>query len=140
MTHPFRFGVQAYSADSAAEWTAMARHAWKSAEVDHKIELRIGPAAETLRGLPNEELFDLGFIDADKTSYATYAEEILKRLRPGGLVLVDNVLWTGAVVDASRVDETTEAIRAFNQRYAADPRVDTVMLPVADGLTILRKR
>jgi caffeoyl-CoA O-methyltransferase len=126
--------------DVSDEWTSVGKPYWERAGVAKKIELRIGPAADTLRALPKQELFDLGFIDADKQGYPTYFEEILARLRPNGLILVDNVLWMGAVVDASKQDESTQAIRAFNDRVAADSRVDCVMLPVSDGLTILRIR
>ncbi len=126
--------------DVSEEWTSIARRAWRKAGVDSKIELRIAPAAETLAALPGEGTLDLGFIDADKGGYPTYYEEILKRLRPGGLILVDNVLWGGRVVDPEADDANTLAIRAFNDQVAADPRVECVMLPVADGLTLLRKR
>jgi caffeoyl-CoA O-methyltransferase len=126
--------------DVSEEWTAIARRYWERAGVAKRIELRIGPAIETLRALPLEPRFDLGFIDADKAEYPAYYEEILKRLRPGGLVLVDNVLWFGRVADPTADDPQTRAIRAFNDSVAADPRVDCVMLPVSDGLTILRKR
>jgi caffeoyl-CoA O-methyltransferase len=126
--------------DVSEEWTAIARRAWQRAGVADRIELRIAPAAETLRALPVEPRFDLAFIDADKTSYATYYEEILKRTRPGGLILVDNVLWNGAVIDPAQQDESTRAIRAFNDAVAADARVDCVMTPISDGLTLLRKR
>jgi caffeoyl-CoA O-methyltransferase len=126
--------------DVSEEWTAIARRYWERAGVAKKIELRIGPALETLRALPGEPRFDLGFIDADKPSYPLYYEEILKRLRPGGLVLIDNVLWFGRVADPADQDPQTRAIRGFNDAVAADPRVDCVMLPVSDGLTILRKR
>ena len=126
--------------DVSEEWTAIARRHWKRAGVAQKIELRIGPGVETLRSLPVEPRFDLGFIDADKTSYAHYYEEILKRLRPGGLILVDNVLWFGRVADPTDDEPQTRAIRAFNDAVAADARVDCVMLPVSDGLTLLRKR
>ncbi len=85
-------------------------------------------------------MYDLGFIDADKPGYAGYYEEILRRLRPGGLILVDNVLWMGRVADDEAVDDQTLAIRTFNDRVAKDDRVDRVMLPVSDGLTIVRKR
>ena len=126
--------------DVSEEWTKIARAHWEQAGVAHKIELRIGPAADTLRALPPEPIWDLGFIDADKKNYATYYEEIVKRLRPGGLVLVDNVLWFGRVVDESAQDPDTVAIREFNAKVAADARVDCAMLPVGDGLTLLRKR
>ena len=126
--------------DVSEDWTAVARGAWEKAGVAHKIELVVAPAAETLRALPEEEVFDLGFIDADKTGYEVYADEILKRMRPNGLLLVDNVLWNGSVIDAANQTDDTRAIRAFNRRFADDERVDTVMLPIADGLTLLRKR
>ena len=126
--------------DVSEEWTRVAREFWERAGVADRIELRIGPALETLRGLPREPTWDLAFIDADKTAYLDYYEELLLRLRPGGLVLVDNVLWGGSVVDPARDDEQTRAIRDFNDRVARDPRVDCVMLPIADGLTLLRKR
>jgi len=126
--------------DVSDEWTQVGRRFWEKAGVAHKIELKIGPAADTLRALPEGELFDLAFIDADKTGYPVYYEEILKRLRTNGLILVDNVLWMGAVVNPEAQDPNTVAIRAFNDQVAADPRVDCVMLAVSDGLTILRKR
>ena len=126
--------------DVSEEWTAVARRYWRRAGVADRIELRLGPALETLRALPAEPRFDMGFIDADKPSYPAYYDEILTRLRPGGLILVDNVLWFGRVADPSADDEQTQAIRAFNDKAAADPRVDCVMLPISDGLTILRKR
>jgi caffeoyl-CoA O-methyltransferase len=126
--------------DVSAEWTAVGRPYWEKAGIAHKIELRIGPAVETLRALPKEEVFDLAFIDADKTNYATYYEEILLRMRRNGLILVDNVLWMGNVVKDDVQDPNTVALRAFNAMAASDARVDCVMLPVADGLTILRKR
>jgi caffeoyl-CoA O-methyltransferase len=126
--------------DTSAEWTAIGRPFWEKAGVAHKIELRIAPALETLRGLPAAPPFDLAFIDADKTSYWSYLEELLRLLRPGGLILVDNVLWMGNVVNPNATDPNTQAIRAFNDRVAHDPRVDCVMLPISDGLTLLRKR
>jgi caffeoyl-CoA O-methyltransferase len=126
--------------DVSEEWTEIARRAWQRAGVAGRIELRIAPAAETLRALPETPRFDLAFIDADKTNYGVYYEEILKRTRPGGLIMVDNVLWNGAVIDASQQDENTRAIRAFNDKVAADARVDCVMTPISDGLTLLRKR
>ena len=126
--------------DVSAEWTTLAKRAWERAGIADRIELHIAPALETLRALPEATRFDLAFIDADKTNYANYYEEILARTRPGGLILVDNVLWGGAVVDAAAQDENTLAIRAFNEKVAADPRVDCVMTPISDGLTLLRKR
>ena len=126
--------------DVNAEWTALGRRHWEQAGVAHKIELRLGPALDRLRSLPREPAFDLAFIDADKTGYAGYVEEILPRLRPGGVILVDNVLWGGSVVNAEGQDPDTLAIRAFNDAMAHDPRVDAVMIPLSDGLTLLRKR
>ena len=126
--------------DVSEEWTAIARRAWEKGGVADRIELRIGPAADTLRSLPRNEPVDLAFIDADKPSYAVYYEELLLRMRPGGVILVDNVLWGGSVVDPYDASENTEAIRRFNEKLAEDERVDRVMLPIADGLTLARKR
>lgn len=126
--------------DINAEWTAVGRRYWRAAGVDDRIELRIGPAAETLRALPRAEQFDLAFIDADKEGYRTYYEELLPRIRRNGIILVDNVLWNGTVADDSVEDETTVVIRTFNDHVAADPRVDSVILSVGDGLTMIRKR
>src|SRR5437764_6577155 len=111
--------------DVSEEWTAIARRAWARAGIDHKIELRLAPAADTLRALPDEQYVDLAFIDADKPSYPVYYEELLRRLRPNGLIMVDNTLWGGAIVDHSDTDESTVALRAFNDMVAADDRVDT---------------
>jgi caffeoyl-CoA O-methyltransferase len=126
--------------DVNQEWTSIARRYWEKAGVSHKIELRIGPALGTLRALPEEPELDLAFIDADKQEYIAYFEELLKRLRPNGVILVDNVLWDGHVADPEVKDEQTLAIRDFNDHVARDPRVECVMLPIADGLTLLRKR
>jgi len=126
--------------DVSDEWTSVGAPFWQKAGVADRIDLRIGPALDTLRALPEEETIDLSFIDADKPNYAAYYEELLPRTRRGGLILVDNVLWAGNVINAEADDENTRAIRAFNDRVAADERVDTVMLAVSDGLTILRKR
>ena len=126
--------------DVSEEWTAIARRYWEKAGVSEKIDLRIAPALDTLRALPEQPQLDFAFIDADKPGYIAYYEEIQKRLRPGGLILVDNVLWLGRVVDANANDEQTLAIRDFNNHVARDSRVECVMLPVSDGLTLLRKR
>jgi caffeoyl-CoA O-methyltransferase len=126
--------------DVSEEWTAIARRFWEKAGVAEKIELRIAPAAQTLRALPETPDFDLAFIDADKPSYPIYYELILARLRSGGLILVDNVLWMGQVANPAATDAQTQAIRSFNDSVARDPRVDCVMLSISDGLTILRKR
>jgi caffeoyl-CoA O-methyltransferase len=126
--------------DVSEEWTALARQAWDRAGVDSQIDLRLAPAIETLRSLPRDETIDLAFIDADKRSYADYYEELVTRLRPNGVILVDNTLWMGAVVDPSATDDDTKAIRAFNDAVVDDDRVDAVLLPISDGLTLLRKR
>jgi caffeoyl-CoA O-methyltransferase len=126
--------------DVSEEWTSIARRHWEKAGLADRVELRLAPAAETLRALPEETVFDFAFIDADKAGYLTYYEEILKRLRPGGLIVVDNVLWHGDVVRPEVADESTQAIRQFNDHVAADGRVDAVMIPVSDGLTLARKR
>ena len=126
--------------DVSEEWTAIARDHWDRAGVAERIDLRIAPAIETLRALPDDPPIDLAFIDADKPGYVEYYEEIVARLRPGGVVLLDNVLWSGVVADPTNTDENTVAIRAVNDRVAADDRVEAVVLPIADGLTIARKR
>lgn len=126
--------------DVSEEWTAIAREGWAKAGVDASIDLRIAPAIETLRALPTDEPIDLAFIDADKVSYASYYEEILGRLRPTGVILVDNTLWSGSVIDPARDDDDTKAIRAFNDMAATDERVESMILTVGDGLTLIRKR
>jgi caffeoyl-CoA O-methyltransferase len=126
--------------DVSEEWTDLGREAWQRDGVADRIELRIAPAVETLRALPRDEPIDLAFIDADKPNYANYYEELLPRLRTNGVILVDNTLWGGGIIDESRTDENTNAIRAFNDAVAADDRVESVLLPISDGLTLLRKR
>jgi caffeoyl-CoA O-methyltransferase len=126
--------------DVNEEWTAIARKYWARAGVDDKIELRIAPATETLRSLPAGERFDVAFIDADKPNYPIYYEEVLARLRRNGVILVDNTLWGGAVADPKATDDNTKAIRAFNDAVAADERVESTILTVGDGLTLIRKR
>jgi caffeoyl-CoA O-methyltransferase len=125
--------------DVSEEWTSIARRYWDKAGVGDKIELRIGPAIDTLRALPAGEQFDVAFIDADKPSYPAYFEEIVTRTRRGGVVMVDNTLWSGRVADASQDDADTAAMRAFNDMVAADDRVMSVLLPISDGLTLLQK-
>jgi len=126
--------------DISEEWTAIGRRYWEKAGVAHKIDLRLGPALDTLRALPPEPRFDIAFIDADKVNYPLYYEEILKRLRPNGLILFDNVLWMGRVIEPSDDSDDTVALRKLNDFIAADARVDSVMLSVSDGLTIARKK
>ncbi len=125
--------------DVSEEWTAIGRAAWERAGVDDRIDLRLAPAIETLRALPAERTIDLAFVDADKPMYGQYADELLARMRPGGVLLVDNVLWSGAVVDPAVTDDSTNAIRVFNDGLAADDRVEVVMLPLGDGLTLARR-
>lgn len=126
--------------DISTEWTQIARRYFAEAGVAHKIDLRIGPALDTLRALPEWPIFDLGFIDADKQNQGNYFEEILTRLRPGGLILIDNVLRQGRVCDPTLRDPELDAVRALNDRLPGDSRVEVVMLPIADGLSLVRKR
>ena len=126
--------------DVSEEWTAIARRYFREAGVESKIELRVAPALETLRAVPADVAFDFAFIDADKTGYADYYEEILARMRPGGLIAIDNVLWSGKVIDPEDRSEDTRALRALNDRIARDGRVDVALLTIADGLTLARKR
>ena len=127
--------------DISKEWTDIGRRYWEEAGVAHKIDLRLGPATETLDSLiAQKAVFDLAFIDADKLNYGTYYEQVLTVLRPGGVILIDNVLWGGSVVDSSVQDPDTQAIRKLNERVLADERVSMAMLPIGDGLTIVRKR
>jgi caffeoyl-CoA O-methyltransferase len=121
--------------DISEEYTSIARRYWAEAGVDDKIELRIGPAAATLAAMPDEPHIDLAFIDADKTGYPTYWNEIVPRVRTGGVILVDNVLRGGRVV-AGAMDEDDLAIVAFNDMVSADERVRSVILPFADGITM----
>ncbi|MQA26828.1 MAG: SAM-dependent methyltransferase [Micromonosporaceae bacterium] len=126
--------------DVSQEWTAIAQRYWKRAGVDHRIQLKLAPAIETLRALPREACLDMAFIDADKEGYVGYWEELVPRMRQGGVIFVDNVLWSGRVTDASVDDANTVAIRAFNDHAAADDRVELVVLPIADGLTMARRK
>lgn len=126
--------------DASEEWSAIARRYFARAGVDDRVDLRVAPAIETLRGLPRDESIDFAFVDADKTSYLAYYEEILARLRPDGLVVFDNVLWSGAVADPAETSRDTVALRELNDFVAADPRVECVMIGVADGLLLARKR
>ncbi|WP_308249688.1 DUF2218 domain-containing protein [Sphaerisporangium fuscum] len=125
--------------DVSEEWTSIARPYWERAGVADRIDLRIGPAVETLRALPDERDLDFAFVDADKIGYPVYYEEIVRRLRPGGLVVLDNVLLGARVVDPACQEEHHVAMRALNDMIAADPRVESVMLPLRDGVTIARR-
>ena len=129
--------------DISEEYTRTARIFWKKAGVDQRVKLVLGNAKESLNDFlqaGEQESVDLAFIDADKSSYAEYYECCLKLIRPGGLILVDNVLWSGQVADASNHDKDTEALRIFNAALSSDQRVDLCMVPIGDGLTIARKR
>jgi caffeoyl-CoA O-methyltransferase len=126
--------------DVSKEWTSIARRYWERAGVADRITLKLAPALDTLKALPGRETFDFAFIDADKTNYRAYYEEILGRTRPGGLILIDNVLWNGEVLNPQNRTPDTIAIRQLNDFLPSDDRVDIVMLPVSDGLTICRKR
>ncbi len=129
--------------DISEEFTSLAKAYWQEAGVAGKIDLRLGPALETLDALiadGESGAFDFAFIDADKVNYLGYFQHALDLIRPGGLILVDNVLWSGAVVDPARDDEDTEAIRDFNRSLADDPRISLSLVPIGDGLTLARKR
>jgi len=129
--------------DVNAEWTAIGRRYWAEAGVMARIDLRLAPALDTLAQLRREEgagTFDLAFIDADKTSYDAYYEECLELLRAGGLIALDNMLWSGAVADPGKTDATTNALRALNAKIAADPRVESSLLTIGDGVMLARKR
>lgn len=125
--------------DISQEWTSVARRYWERAGVADKIELRLGPALESLRALPEEPRFDLAFLDADKTGYVDYWEELVPRIRPGGLLLADNTLSHGRVIDPEQTSPSVQGIRDFNARLLADDRVTQVLLPIGDGLTLARK-
>ena len=126
--------------DVSEKFTALARDAWAEAGLTDVIELRIAPAIETLRALPADPTIDLVFIDADKGGYHAYWDELVPRVRAGGLLLADNVLWSGRVVAPAADDANGRALQAFNDAVAADDRVDSVILPAFDGVTIARKR
>jgi caffeoyl-CoA O-methyltransferase len=126
--------------DINPEWTTVARRYWEKAGLSHKITLQLAPALDTLRALPAAETFDFAFIDADKSNQPAYYEEILKRLRSNGLILIDNVLWNGEVLNQRNQSPDTRSIRELNEFLPKDDRVDVVMLAVADGITICRKK
>ena len=128
--------------DINQEWTDIARKYWQEANVMHKIDLRLAPAAETLQKLLEQGQqcsYDFAFIDADKTGYDNYYELTLKLLRSGGMIILDNTLWGGSVADVAIQDADTQAIRAINIKIKNDRRVDMSLLPLADGLTLVRK-
>jgi predicted O-methyltransferase YrrM len=124
--------------DISEEWTAIARRFWKKAGMEHKIDLRLAPALETLKNLKGP--FDFAFIDADKGNYANYYEACLQLVRRGGIIAIDNTLWSGWVADAKRRDSDTRALRAFNDKLHRDERVVLSMLPLGDGVTLVVKK
>lgn len=129
--------------DISREWTDVARRFWERAGVADKMELRLGPALDTLDALITEgqaETFDFAFLDADKVSYPEYSDRLLTLLRPGGLLAIDNVFWGGQITDAESTDASVRGIRRMNQALADDSRVSLAMVPIADGLTLARKR
>jgi predicted O-methyltransferase YrrM len=134
---------QIIACDVSEEWTGIARRYWQEAGVARKIDLRLGPAAETLQDLIDAGQagsFDFAFIDADKSNYDRYYELILKLLRPGGLIGIDNTLWGGKVADESVADADTNALRNLGRKIASDDRVTSCLVPIGDGFTLARKR
>ncbi|OMI38034.1 caffeoyl-CoA O-methyltransferase [Streptomyces sparsogenes DSM 40356] len=125
--------------DVSEEWTAYGREAWAKAGVADRIDLRIAPALDTLRAMPAEPHIDLAYLDADKGNYVAYWEELVPRMSPGGLIVADNVFFHGSVVDPGATGSGA-AIKAFNEHVSADDRMEAVMLTVADGLTLARRR
>jgi caffeoyl-CoA O-methyltransferase len=133
-------GGRLLACDVSEEWTAIARRYWQRAGLADRIDLRLAPAVQTLRALPGDLEIDFAFIDADKAGYPAYYEEVVTRLRPGGLVVLDNVLRSGRVIDPAAQDDADRAIREVNDTIAADQRVDSVMLALRDGVTVARRR
>lgn len=131
-------GGQVLTCDVSQEWTAIAQEAWKEAGLADRIELRLAPALDTLRALPAEPVVDLVFLDANKDGYRAYWEELVPRVRPGGLLLADNALFGGAAADPAAQGNGL-AVREFNAHVRADARVESLLLPVADGLLFARK-
>ena len=133
-----RPGGRLLACDVSEEWTGVARSYWERAGLTARIDLRIAPAIETLRALPTDPVIDFAFVDADKTGYPAYYAELVPRMRPGGLLVLDNVLRAGRVLNP--VDDSDRAVAGLNDRIVADDRVDAVMLPVRDGVTLVRRR
>ena len=126
--------------DISEEFTAVARRYWAEAGFEHVIDLRLGPALDSLQKLGAGDVFDFVFIDADKGNYARYFESALERLAPGGLIAVDNTLWSARVLDQLDQSSDTKAIRDFNDMVAGDDRVEALILPIGDGLSLIRRR
>ena len=133
-------GGHLLACDVSEKWTSIARRYWKRAGLEERIELRIAPALETLRSLPADPVLDLAFIDADKGNYPRYYGELVVRMRPGGLIILDNVLRGGEVADPAFQNSGAVAMRHLNDLIAGDGRVESVMLPVRDGVTLARRR
>ncbi|MEW2415255.1 class I SAM-dependent methyltransferase [Streptomyces sp. NPDC046866] len=125
--------------DISEEWTAYGKEAWTAAGVADRIDLRIAPALETLRAMPQEPHIDMAYVDADKESQIAYWEELVPRMRQGGLIVTDNTLFHGSVLDESATGAAA-GVRAYNDHVAADPRMESVLLAISDGLTLSRKR
>ena len=121
-------------------WADVARSNLDRAGVGDRVEIRVAPALDTLRSLPAEPAFDLAYLDADKTGYPDYYDELVPRLRPGGLLAIDNVLMSGRVLEPAEDDDGARAVAALNDRIPSDDRVESVMLAMADGLTLVRRR
>ncbi|MGI9615758.1 MAG: O-methyltransferase [Acidimicrobiales bacterium] len=139
IAHGLSEGSRLICCDVSDEWTSIARQAWEASGLADRIELRLGPGLDTLRGLPADEVIDLAFVDAEKSEYIGYYEELLARLSPRGVIAVDNTLWGGSVADPANTETSTEAIRSFNAHVAHDDRTRQVMVPIGDGLTLIRR-
>jgi len=126
--------------DVNEEWTSLARQYWQKDGVADRVELRLGPGLDTLRGLPAQATLDISFIDADKESYIGYWDEIVPRTRPGGIILVDNTIFHNSVLDLGNRAASVQGIRDFNDHALADGRVELVLLPIGDGLTLARRK
>jgi len=126
--------------DVSDEWTSVARKYWEKAGLTDRIELRLRPALETLRALPGEEAYDVAFIDADKIHYPDYWTELVPRVRSGGVIMVDNTFSHGRVLDAGNDNPSVVAVRRMNDLAAADDRVELIMIPIGDGVTVAHKR
>jgi predicted O-methyltransferase YrrM len=129
--------------DVSEEWTAVGRRYWAEAGIDDRIDLRIAPAVETLDAMiasGEQATYDFAFVDADKAGYDTYYDRLMELIRPGGLIAFDNVLWGGEVADDGATDTDTRALQALNRRLHDDERITLAMLPIADGVTLARKR
>jgi caffeoyl-CoA O-methyltransferase len=132
-------GGRLLACDVSDEWTSVARRYWERAGVADRIDLRIGPALDTLRTLSADPVIDIAFVDADKTGYPDYYAELVPRLRPGGLLVLDNVLLGGRALDPDHDSDSARAVRQVNDTIVADQRVESVMLPVRDGVTLARR-